>query len=159
VKLVAGGNSEYRVIIAKEASSSQHRAAAELKRLVGEMSSAMLRFDLDSPNPPEKSILVGDSKALRSLNLGIDFRSFGDEGYLIRTVGDRLVIAGGRLRGTMYGVYAFLEDVLGCRLAWRASLLPSRTSLRNSTRSWRSASTMGSQTSARERDRMPFTLA
>ena len=34
---------------------------------------------------------------------------------MIRTVGERLVIAGGPLRGNMYGVYGFLEDHLGCR--------------------------------------------
>ena len=41
--------------------------------------------------------------------------SLGNEGYVIRTVGDDLVIAGGQLRGNMYGVYGFLEDHLGCR--------------------------------------------
>ncbi|HIO21253.1 MAG TPA: DUF4838 domain-containing protein, partial [Nitrospirales bacterium] len=37
------------------------------------------------------------------------------EGYVIRTVGTRLVIAGGEPRGTLYGVYALLEDHFGCK--------------------------------------------
>ena len=47
--------------------------------------------------------------------MNVDFKSLGPEGYVIRTVGERLVIAGGQLRGNMYGVYGFLEDHLGCR--------------------------------------------
>ena len=34
---------------------------------------------------------------------------------MLRTTGERLVIAGGALRGNLYGVYGFLEDHLGCR--------------------------------------------
>ncbi|MCX6375978.1 MAG: DUF4838 domain-containing protein, partial [Armatimonadetes bacterium] len=48
----------------------------------------------------------------------------------IKTVGPHLVIAGGRLRGTMYGVYTFLEDVLGCRwYSSKVSFIPKRSSI------------------------------
>ena len=39
----------------------------------------------------------------------------GNEGFIIRTVGKDIVIAGGRPRGTLYGVYDFLERFCGCR--------------------------------------------
>lgn len=38
----------------------------------------------------------------------------GPVGFLLRTAGRNLIIAGGRQRGAMYGVYLFLEK-LGCR--------------------------------------------
>jgi hypothetical protein len=44
----------------------------------------------------------------------IDMASLGDEGFVIKTAGGHIVIAGGRPRGTLYGVYEFLER-LGCR--------------------------------------------
>jgi len=37
----------------------------------------------------------------------------GSEQWVIRTVGNRLVLAGGRPRGTLYAVYHFLEDIMG----------------------------------------------
>ena len=37
----------------------------------------------------------------------------GDEGFTYRSVGDDLWIYGGKQRGTMYGVYSFLENELG----------------------------------------------
>ena len=32
-----------------------------------------------------------------------------------RLIGKKLIIAGGKDKGTLYGVYTFLEDYLGCR--------------------------------------------
>ena len=61
----------------------------------------------------------------------IDFAALGDEGFTIQTSGPHLVIAGGRLRGTMYGVYAFLEEVLGCRwYAPGASFIPKKPTIK-----------------------------
>lgn len=114
VNLVQDGRSTYCVVVAKDASISEHYAASEFKRFIQEMSGAMIPYSPDGPNAPENAVLIGDSQALRSLGVNIDFKDLGDEGFVIKTVGDRVIIAGGKLRGTMYGVYAFLES-LGCR--------------------------------------------
>ncbi|MBO5725419.1 MAG: DUF4838 domain-containing protein [Lentisphaeria bacterium] len=45
----------------------------------------------------------------------VDLKKMGDEEWLIRSVGKDLIIAGGEPRGNLYGVYHFLEDVLGVR--------------------------------------------
>ena len=69
----------------------------------------------DQQPQASKEIILGDNAHLKTLHSPIDFAALGPEGYVIRTVGDNLVIAGGQLRGNMYGVYGFLEDHLGCR--------------------------------------------
>jgi hypothetical protein len=114
VNLVQDGRTNYCVIVAKDASPSEHWAAGELKRFVQEMSGATIPYAEDGTTVPKNAILLGDSEALRSVGVKIDFKDLGDEGYTIKTVGDRIIIAGGKLRGTMYGVHAFLET-LGCR--------------------------------------------
>lgn len=119
VRLVSDGRSDYRVIVGADASPSERRAAAEFERFVEEMSGARLITAPDGPDVPPKAVLIGDSQALRAVAPDLDLSGLGDEGYVIKTVGERLVIAGGRLRGTMYGVYAFLEECLGCR--WYSS--------------------------------------
>lgn len=51
-------------------------------------------------------------------------------GLRSRLWGPHLVIAGSRVRGTMYGVYTFLEDVLGCR--WytsKVSVIPKKPTI------------------------------
>ena len=80
-----------------------------------QMSGAKLPIVSDQEPQGPKEIILGDNAHLRKLGLTIDFASLGKEGYVIRTVGEHLVIAGGPLRGDMYGVYGFLEDHLGCR--------------------------------------------
>jgi len=45
----------------------------------------------------------------------LDMSSVGEEGFIIKTVGNNIVIAGKTQRGTLYGVYSFLEKFLGYR--------------------------------------------
>ncbi|MEN6371351.1 MAG: DUF4838 domain-containing protein [Armatimonadota bacterium] len=130
MQLVKDGKSGYVIIIAKDASPSEHRAAAEFQRFIGEMSGVTIPYAPDSANPPENAVLIGNSEALKSLGLEIDFDDLGEEGYTIRTAGKRLVIAGGKLRGTMYGVSGLLEDVLGCRwYSSKVSRIPSKPTI------------------------------
>ena len=68
--------------------------------------------------------------------------SVGTTTVTVKTVDGSLVIAGGRPRGVLYGVYHFLEDVVGVRwLSPVAEYVPSRPQLRQS-RSPESCSTM-----------------
>ena len=122
--LVDGGRSTYSICISSEASPSERRAAEELQRFLEEISGAQLPIVTDAAAVSGDVVLVGKSDALDRLGLNIPFEDLGPEGFALRTAGRHLVIAGGRLRGTMYGVYAFLEK-LGCRwFAPDASRIP-----------------------------------
>jgi len=113
--VIREGRSEYRIVISRHASRSTEHGAIELQRFFHEMTGAVLPIVSDAMPATECEIVLGKSSRLDSSGIDIDFQSLGDEGYVIRTVGRRLVIAGGDLRGTMYGVYGLLEDHLGCR--------------------------------------------
>ncbi|MCL6505648.1 MAG: DUF4838 domain-containing protein [Bryobacteraceae bacterium] len=112
--LAEGGRSPYRIVIAREASPSERRAAEELQRFLEQISGVRLPVVTDEAAPRGPLVLVGDSRALRRLRVSIPFEHLGPEGFALKTAGRNLIIAGGRQRGTMYGVYAFLEK-LGCR--------------------------------------------
>lgn len=45
----------------------------------------------------------------------VELSKFGGEEFIIRTKGGRLLLAGGRPRGTLYAVYRLLQDELGVR--------------------------------------------
>jgi len=113
--LADNGRSEYVIVVAADASPSEKHAAAELQRFLKEISGAELNVITDDTDPAPKEIILGDNKHLKRLDAKIELDKLGKEGFVIRTVPPHLVIAGGRLRGTMYGVYTFLEDHLGCR--------------------------------------------
>ncbi|MEN6424452.1 MAG: DUF4838 domain-containing protein, partial [Phycisphaerales bacterium] len=69
---------------------------------------------LNEENEQASCIFVGPDAA-RWADAQFSTDGLGAEGIVIKTVGDDLILAGGRPRGTLYAVYTFLEDQLGCR--------------------------------------------
>src|ERR1041384_6198021 len=114
ITLVNEGKSNYSIVVSAQASRSEQRAAQELQRFMEEMSGARLPVVTDDRRGRGNFFLVGDRSSLRRLGVRVPFETLGTEGFVIRTAGKHLVIAGGHERGTMYGVYTFL-DQLGCR--------------------------------------------
>jgi len=113
--IAGNGKTDYRIVLSDTASESTINGAHELQRFLFEMTGAEFPIVSDTLPEEEHEIVLGKSSRLDDLDIDIDFDALGDEGYILRTVGKRLIIAGGDLRGTMYGVYGLLEDHLGCR--------------------------------------------
>ena len=111
IELVKNGKSSYAIVVAPDASPSERHGAEELQKFLEEMSGARLPITAE---PQPKMVLVGASPSLEKLKLKIPLADLGAEGFALKTAGPHIVIAGGRLRGSMYGVYTFLEK-LGCR--------------------------------------------
>ena len=104
---------EYAIYFHVDCSESEAFAAYELAHYLNRITGA--RFAALCGKPAGKKIIVGDMPILNELGIDISAENLGDEGFIIRTVGETLIIAGGAKRGTLYGVYTFLEDALGCR--------------------------------------------
>jgi len=115
------GASEYTIVLSEEPSPSERHAAGELQDFIEAATGARLPvldgLDPRAAVPPR--IFVGAGKLADSL-LGktgtAEGKKFGDEEFVIRTALNDgalpdFVIAGGRVRGTMYGVYTFLEKL------------------------------------------------
>jgi len=102
------------IVLAGDASPSEKHAAAEMQTFIEQISGAKLPMAGEAEGS-KKMIVIGACDTQRKLAPEMDVTAMGEEGFAIKTVGPHLVIAGGKQRGTMYGVYTFLEDVLGCR--------------------------------------------
>jgi hypothetical protein len=102
-------------VIADEPPVQVRAAADELADHLEQVTGAEFPIESASSASGAHRILVGPSQALSALKLEIDYRDLGPEGFVIRTVDRALVIAGGPQRGTINGVYTFLDDVIGCR--------------------------------------------
>ena len=114
VHLFWEGKSNYRIIIGKDASEAEKTAASELRKYLKEMTGCTIPVAVDeNTKAAESEILIGKTNRENGKNT-IDREALGTEGFQISWSGKRLVIAGGGERGTLYGVYAFLES-LGCR--------------------------------------------
>jgi Domain of unknown function (DUF4838)/Glycosyl hydrolase family 67 N-terminus len=113
--LAEGGQSSYRIVVAANASEPTRYAAEELQGCLKKITGAQLPIVTDTEPVQPHEILVGRSSRLETAGVRVDWAALGKEGYVLRKAGERLVIAGGEPRGTLYGVYGLLEDHFGCR--------------------------------------------
>jgi hypothetical protein len=113
--LAANGQSRYRIVLPAQAIPSERYAADELQRYLEWISGAKLPIVTDAEPPQSCEILLGDNAHLRRLRLRVNANVLGTDGFALRTRGRSLIIAGGRPRGTLNGVYGLLEEKLGVR--------------------------------------------
>lgn len=113
-ELVRDGASRHTIVISRSAPPAERHAAEELQRFVREISGASLPLADDARRVRGPLVLIGRSQALRRVAADLPPAGLGPEGFVIAARGPHLVIAGGGPRGTLYGVYEFLER-LGCR--------------------------------------------
>ena len=121
----------YTIVVPEASIASERYAAEELARFLAQSTSDVLPVITDAEEPPAKAILVGPVRQLAGLGVELDFDTLGAEGFRLRTVDERLVIAGGRPRGTLYGVYEVLDRYVGCRFfAVNETLVPTHIAVR-----------------------------
>ena len=109
------GESEYSIVLCDNASISEQTAAKELQGYLQQISGALLPLvSNDELAEGGKHIFVGFNEEYAA-ECGVEHPSDSDEGYTYRTIGDNIWIYGGKNRGTMYGVYSFLENEFGVR--------------------------------------------
>ncbi len=116
------------IVVSAQATLPERHAAAELADFLKQVTGAALAVT-EKAEAGRPHLLVGPDAA-RLRDPAFEVRDLGQEGFVIRTVGNDLILAGGRPRGTLYAVYAFLEDHVGCRW-WSptVSTIPHRPSL------------------------------
>ena len=102
------------IVVADDAIPSEKYAAEEFQKLFSQASGVKLPI-VTAVDRPDRHVFVGSSQAMRSSNVGFSIENFGDEDLRIVIRDGNIAIAGGRPRGTLYGVYTFLEDYLGVR--------------------------------------------
>ena len=109
------GATRAHIIVADGASAATWRAAEVLSSYLYEMTGANLTIHPASRgtigNQDAAEICVGQTGRAGEPEL----TGLKNDGYILKTVGNRLFILGENDRAVLHAVYAFLEDVLGCR--------------------------------------------
>ncbi len=128
VTLSDNGQAEAVIVVAADAPPPEQHAASELAAFLSQITGGQFPIAAE-PNRITVNIYVGPQAAKVAQS---DFATdgLGDEGIVIRTVPNGLILAGGGTRGTLYAVYTFLEDHLGCRW-WSSteSTIPSKPTI------------------------------
>ena len=104
-----------QIVIPDEPTAVEERAAEVLREYLRRIIGLELQVVGDAAPACDGEIILGASRRLRKLAIDIDFAELQTDGFALRTVGGKLIIAGGSEKGTLYGVYEFLERYLSCR--------------------------------------------
>jgi hypothetical protein len=114
--LATNGKSDYVIVVAADAIAPEATAAKELQAHLQMVTGTTLpiRAEADVPAAAHQ-IVVGPNARFKAAFPKVDLMALKHDGIVMETAGDTLYLAGGRPRGTLYAVYTFLEDVVGCR--------------------------------------------
>jgi len=112
--LFSDGKSNYRIALGKGASESEQWAARELQHWMKEISGVEIPIqNLDQPYQGPQ-IVIGYNELIKT-KTGASIPADLDETFRYFNSGADILIYGGKMRGSMYGVMSFLENELGCR--------------------------------------------
>lgn len=111
--LVVDGKPAAGILCPENANHNDRQAANELQRWIREITGATLPIYLGGA--PGRNILIRTDPKL------------GDEGYWIRGNGLNQLLWGGTKRGLMNGVFALLEEDVGCRFYTREAVVLPKT--------------------------------
>jgi hypothetical protein len=107
------GVSQAVIVVSSEATAPEKHAARELADFLKQTTDAEFQI-VDRYVENQTCLLVGGDAARWALpEFSTD--ALSPEELILRTVGKDVILAGGRPRGTLYAVYTFLEDIVGCR--------------------------------------------
>ena len=112
ITLADRGRAVATIVLARDATAAEQKGAQELAEYFRRISGAEFSVHSeDHATAAGSHVFVGDTAFARGQGLAAE--KLEAEEWLIQTHGKDLVIMGGRPRGTIYGAYHFLEDVLG----------------------------------------------
>ena len=112
--LVEDGESDYYIVTAAEPDACMQTAVSELQTYIEKSSGALLPYVTEDELPEDaNAIFLGDTNKAATLQKDMD--SVFEDGFWLTSDGENFFILGEDNRGTLYGVYTFLEDYLGVR--------------------------------------------
>lgn len=112
--IVEDGESDYYIVTADNHDECIDTAAEELQTYIEKISGAKLGIVSESALPEGADAVYLGETAL-SDTVDFDYSSIKEDGFLLYSDGENFIIRGEDSRGTLFGVYTFLEEYLGVR--------------------------------------------
>lgn len=109
---------DYKIIIPLEPSASDIKAVDELKYFFKQATDIDLLVETetdDSFNQDDKHISIGKTNKLKNSGIQLDSKKLGRDGYIIKTIGNTVFLAGATGNGTVFSVYRFLSAMFNYR--------------------------------------------
>ena len=113
--IVENGKSDFVIVTEDNPDECIQTATDELQTYIEKISGAELECITESElEEGEKAIILGETEIEKDI-VAINRAEIKADGFRLYSDGDYFIIAGADSRGTLYGVYTFLEEYLGVR--------------------------------------------
>ncbi|MBQ4625900.1 MAG: DUF4838 domain-containing protein [Clostridia bacterium] len=112
--IVQNAGSDFVIVTENTPDECILTAVDELQTYLKKISGAELEWVPESEYDGGKAIVIGETELEKEIT-EVDRAEIGADGFLLYSDGTYFLIAGGDSRGTLYGVYTFLEEYLGVR--------------------------------------------
>ena len=126
--LIQEGKCDYSIVIAENASATEEFAAEELAAFINDVTGAKLPLKRDNEvaySKMEKIISIGKNKLTKKAGITLSAEEVNTDGFAFKSVGNMIFINGYYDRGTLYGVYDFIERYLGVKfLTYDTTYIP-----------------------------------
>ncbi|MEO7962070.1 MAG: DUF4838 domain-containing protein, partial [Ginsengibacter sp.] len=128
IVLAENGFSTYTIVTPAHATQAEQKAASVLQDYLIQIAGVALPVITADRHRSAFEIILGQNERLDEIAVGINYNELKEDGFIILTDSLRLIIAGGNEKGTLYGVYSFLEKYLGCRMySPKVKIIPKQT--------------------------------
>jgi hypothetical protein len=112
--VAAAADDALAIVVRADAPPPERLGARELADHLETMTGRRPPIVVEGGPLPKRALLVGRCRALDALGVKLDAELLGEEGFVLKSVGERLVVAGPGRRGTLYACVTLLER-LGVR--------------------------------------------
>ncbi len=125
--LASSGSSTYRIVIPNKPSPAIQTAASELQSLFAQSTGVKLPVVNEPVSGDTPAFYLGPTKRFSQIDGPAKIKKLAEDGVLIETNGQDVILSGQNLRGQLYSVYVFCEKVLGIRfLAHDCTVVPKK---------------------------------
>lgn len=115
VQIVVDGKPQVVIVSQLGATAAEVHAARDLATHLGQITGVSIPVQLGATSAPSRAIIVGQGVVAKKVFPKVDFGHLGSEELVMKSSGGRLLLAGGRPRGTLYAVYRWLYEQAGVR--------------------------------------------
>lgn len=114
ITLVQDNCSEYAIVVSANTDSLTQLAAMKLQDYVYKITQVKLEI-ANEVTKNKNHILIG-YELLKDSSLVLELDTLDEDGFIIRTIGNNILITGNNGKSNLYATYNFIEEFLGCRL-------------------------------------------
>ncbi|MBV9963274.1 MAG: DUF4838 domain-containing protein [Parafilimonas sp.] len=111
LQLITNNSSDYVIVLTQNATAAEQKAAKVLQQYFQQISTYKLNIITQEGDGSLKQIIVGRTNKINQQELnGLD-----EDGILIKSINNTIILSGGGRKGGLYSVYTFLTDYMNCK--------------------------------------------